>query len=361
MTHHYSQETIARRLAYGRRHRRAFVKAGLRSDGNPRAKRKPCGCLSGWCLKCCRRGNKRAIPSAEVQRMHRLYMTGISLSDVGRRFPQRNGKPRVHGEVQNIFRRRGMYVRPYRQHHARNVAGRFVADPPMKAAEINALIAGLRRVAVPGPLHREWRLWPLKRRAWFIKKVRVHLAKKTGKKFAPAGPHSANVRPFDYTTTEAREIVDRLNKGRNSRNKVANLKPSSQGMIYEGRLYFWAGECYWRQTHPYRGYLLLHREIYKQHRGPIPAGMTVIHLDGNKNNFNPANLGLRSMADCARQNAWHRRRDKFPGLAGRIADKSWTTRVRKQAARARSTTALLVQNFRTGRGRLLPVLREAGQ
>jgi hypothetical protein len=57
--------------------------------------------------------------------------------------------------------------------------------------------------------------------------------------------------------------------------------------------------------------------------------MTVIHADGNKNNFAAKNLVLRSMADCARMNAWHRHQEKHPGLARRIAVKSWITRGKK--------------------------------
>ena len=83
--------------------------------------------------------------------------------------------------------------------------------------------------------------------------------------------------------------------------------------------------------------------IYEEAHGRIPEKFTVIHKDGNKNNLLPENLALRSMAECARQNAWHRRREKFPGLAQRIADKAWDTKNRRQVVLQRGATAALLQ------------------
>jgi hypothetical protein len=225
-----------------------------------------------------------------------------------------------------------------------------VADPPKTAAEINRLISQLTRVSVLKPLHHEWRLWPMGRREWFIRKVRAHLVKTGKADFAPSESPSANVVPFDYWTPAAREIVERLNIDRDSRHKVASLKPSSQGMIYQGRLYFWAGDVYCYATKPYRGHVLLHHVVYEQHHGPVPDAHIVVHKDGNKNNFNSRNLAAMSMADNARRNQVFRRLKEDPdnprlkAIAAHVIERSHEGRRAAIARREKATMDFLIKN-----------------
>jgi hypothetical protein len=128
------------------------------------------------------------------------------------------------------------------------------------------------------------------------------------------------------------------------------LKPGSEGVIYQGVIYFWTDSAKGGDKGPtgYQAWKFpnrksLHRVIWQQTHGrPVPPKTHVFHIDGNKNNFEPENLGTRSMADCARMNAWHRRPEKHPGLAKRIGLAAWDTKNKKMLLRQRSNiTALL--------------------
>jgi len=305
------------------------------------------------------RGYKKGVDKAQVTAMYADYQAGMSLSKVGRKYRNITG-----GTVREIFMKRGLVVRGminrWEKHRAN---GCFEAMPPKTEKEITAMIAALTRLAVPAALKLDWRKWPMTRRAEFIRRARKHLAKNHGREFAPTTPHSSNVQPFDYTTPEARAIAERDNAGKNSQQCPTKLKPVSQGMIYKGVLYYWsAGTGYQSCMGPYDpavGRPQLHRFIYEEHFGPIPAGMTVIQKDGNKNNFSPRNIGLRSMADCARMNCWHRHRDKFPDMGRRIAEKAWITKNKQRTQIQRATTSALLQSHIKGRGLLSNLVEEA--
>ena len=97
-----------------------------------------------------------------------------------------------------------------------------------------------------------------------------------------------------------------MNAGRSSRTAAVAIRIGSQGVIYEGRLYFWSKSCGpayfigpWR---PGTGRPPLHHVIWEQHNGPVPAGHTVRHIDGNRNNLDPANLYLATKNDVCREN-----------------------------------------------------------
>jgi hypothetical protein len=151
------------------------------------------------------------------------------------------------------------------------------------------------------------------------------------------------------------KLAARMNRGRDSRNKVVSIRAASQGLIYQGRLFFWTPH---RACNEGVGYLaagqtdkvLLHHLIFTQHHGPIPAKHTVIFRDGNKNNFEPENLALRSQADCARMNQVFLRLRREPNnlklqAAGRrIAEALVKGRVDK----SRRKTAALLQSFNRG-------------
>ena len=322
-----------KRLA-GSRRRAAFVARGLRCDGKPRAKRKPCGCLAGSCLMCSK-GSKRILLNAEVKKMWADYAAGMTLSGVGRKY----GRDRK--TLNGIFERRGYKLRPVKTIPA---LGFGVKIPEPSAAEVRVMIAGLKHLTVPAPLKIHWRKWTMPRRRSFIKKLRVKFPSTR-----PTLPFSGNVEPFEYGSPRAHEIVARLNVGRTSQTKVAAMKLGSEGVIWNGQLFYWiknpqgSGDGYQRGGTPAQR-VFLHHVLWEEKHGPVPAGMTVIHLDGNKNNFDPRNLALRSMADCARMNAWHRHPEKHPGIAQRIARKSWETKGRKMKTEERAAMEFLIKN-----------------
>ncbi len=52
-------------------------------------------------------------------------------------------------------------------------------------------------------------------------------------------------------------------------------------------------------------FVLKHRLIWEQHHGPIPQGGVVVFVDGNKQNFDPANLQLISRTELIAGNSIH--------------------------------------------------------
>lgn len=303
-------------------------------------KAKPCGCIYGSCIKCVRPDNEGRWSAAEVAAMRADYESGMPAAAVERKHGV--GKKSLRG----IFEVRGIPWRKYTFPTARNIGGRFVSDEPKTAAEITAMIAALPYVKVPTALRQEWKRWPMEKRGEFIARAREQLRAK-GKKFAPTGPCSANVTPFDYATPAAWAIVNAANVGCTSQTAKMRLFPSSQGLIFEGELWFWAFDGYNRQKYGHdecggeRPFL--HRYLYERWHGPIPKGMTVIFKDGNKNNFTRANLALRSMADCARMNHWAKNPELVRGgIAKRIAVKSWLNRGKKMNAVSRAQVGALL-------------------
>jgi len=56
-------------------------------------------------------------------------------------------------------------------------------------------------------------------------------------------------------------------------------------------------------------WVYVHRMIWEQHYGPIPAGQNVCFKDGNKRNFDIDNLELVSDEDLGARNIYH---NKYP-------------------------------------------------
>lgn len=194
----------------------------------------------------------------------------------------------------------------------RDRCARFAADNRATPDQLEAIIArmvanprrgkGSSTIYIPAELRWEFRTWPMEKRAWFINTLRARL---NSPKDRPTTPFSSNVTPFDYTTPAAREIAVRINAGRDSRHAICKIDLASQGVIYNGELFFWAAKTgYQRRGHWKRGEgrPLLHRIIWREHNGPIPAKHIVCFRDGNRNNFDPENLGLMSMNENARRN-----------------------------------------------------------
>ena len=122
----------------------------------------------------------------------------------------------------------------------------------------------------------------------------------------PTTPFSSNVTPFDYACPVAQEIVRARNAGTDSRSARTKLDIRSQGVIFRGLLWFWnINFCGyylgipWTKEH---GRPALHRVLWEETHGPIPAGHVVSYIDKNPNNLDPANLYLRSRDTVCREN-----------------------------------------------------------
>lgn len=296
----------------------------------------PCTCERG-CLQCGRRGIDREL----VQAMHDEYwIDGLSLAAVGRK----HGKSGY--SVRELFARRGLAVRPQKPKAWRKKNGKcqFLPGKRHTPKEIAAIIQGMTKITLPEVLKAEWRHWSMPRRGEFIQAVREQVRPFNAR---PETPFSSNVVPFEYGTPAAIAVEARLNTGKNSQTKVIKIKPSSQGVIYQGKLWFWCGNNRgWGNYQssmgwsPENGRPQLNRTIWEAAHGrPVPDGQTVIHLDGNKNNLAPENLGLRSRAECAVLNSVQARLKRDPQnpalqvIARRRVQRARVTRRATQRAR----------------------------
>ena len=55
-----------------------------------------------------------------------------------------------------------------------------------------------------------------------------------------------------------------------------------------------------------RNYVAIHRLVWEQQNGPVPEGHIVVFIDGNRENFDPANLECISRAENMHRNSVHR-------------------------------------------------------
>jgi hypothetical protein len=235
-----------------------------------------------------------------VQKMHARYVAGATFTEIARDYDVRPSS------VRQAFVRRKLVLIP------RPNFGRFARTYKLKtAAQVAAILARQTRLIVPRELAYDWRHWSMSRRGAFLRKLR---AKLNDPRDAPRQPYSANVTPFDYASPEAREIIDQLNEGCNSREAGTKINLRSQGVIYEGKLWFWINEYgyIYRQPGPYLGpqsRLVLHRYLYEQTHGPLSAEV-VRFADGNPNNLDPSNLIVASRDDVCRENQAEKLRQK---------------------------------------------------
>lgn len=238
----------------------------------------------------------RRWPADQVAAMHADHLAGMGLSEIERKYGR--GRKTVRG----VFKHRGLQIIE-RKNNPRLSNGCFPPLVPKTEAEIQALIEAATKIEVPADLRSEWRKWPLTRKADFLHRLRAHLRLPNER---PALPFSSNLRPFDYGSQEAWDIVNAGNAGLTSRSAAFNLKLPSQGVIHQGLLYFWVPGTriyqrgipwtpeHWRPS--------LHRVIWEQEHGPVPPGMCVCTRDGNPNNLDPSNLELRTKNDVCRVN-----------------------------------------------------------
>lgn len=330
-----------RRLEQGRARQRAFVAAGLRTDGKPRIGKKPCGCLHGCCLECRPKNHSGYYTDAEVQTFLKAYNSGLTQAAVERQF----GLP-VKG-LKNVLQRRGFQLRPPTKVPR---LGFGVRLPEPTEAEIQAAISKLRFVNVPPELKTQWKRWSMVKRQEFIQRIRATLQLKTDR---PTATFSSNVTPWEYGTPEAMAIARKLNAGRTSQTKVVAIRASSQGVIWQGILWFWTAK---HDGTPYgyqggRPRRLLNRVIWEHTHGrPVPEKHIVSYQDGNMNNLAPENLQLISMADNARRNSVPARLQHDPHNPELLAkmklrgERTSITRARNATRSARAGIAALLQN-----------------
>ena len=242
-------------------------------------------------------GRARSLSDALTAAMHADHLSGQKYREIESRY----GRPK--GSVRSLFVTRGLPIQRRQGTVRRAADGTYQPLVPKSPAEIEALIQAARKLAVPGELKSEWRMWSLARRARFIARLRQRLASPNDR---PEKPFSANVTPFDYGTREAWEIVKAMNAGKDSRTAAAKMDLRSQGVIHEGKLWFWStsarGYFSGGAWTPERGRPSLHRMLYEREHGPVTAGMVVRFADGNPNNLTPANLVLLHKNDIMREN-----------------------------------------------------------
>lgn len=153
----------------------------------------------------------------------------------------------------------------------------------------------------------------------------------------PTGKFSANVKPFKYGDELHHQIYGRLNRAGSSRKARVKTHRDSTGVIWNGLPF------YWNQRGNYRGGAVgqrkpLHWHVWEHANGrPVPTQPrhVVVFLDGNKHNFDPANLALRTRGEIAAKNQRH-----IPAATRASArTRGWTRFARK------TVSALLSQNF----------------
>jgi hypothetical protein len=244
---------------------------------------------------------RRARLDGIARRAHVDYERPMALRAVARKYDMDASTLRA------VFRRNKLRIRPFKK-VPRQANGSPIRYVPFTLRELDRLIARASRILIPAELKYEWRHWSLKRRGWFIARMRKRL-RLPGER--PETPFSANIEPFAYGSPRAHELARRTNAGCDSRTKRVQIHLNSQGVIYKGRLYFWVRDHASRKTGAYyigpwrpdTGRPALHRIIWEETNGrPVPARHVVRFADGNRNNLAPSNLVLATRNDLAREN-----------------------------------------------------------
>lgn len=239
---------------------------------------------------------RRAHLDGVVAQMHAEYEAGATLNGLARKYGG------TRGRIAGLFQVRGLAIRPYETTAAHDPrTGQILPGKVHTWAEVEEIVSKETRLRVPPELKREWRKWPMEKRGQYIALVRERLQLPS----RPSGPFSENVTPFDYTTAAAREIMDRKNAGLNSRDAVCKIDVCSQGVIYDGELWFWSAKAGYQlgvRWTPEHGRPSLHHVIWEEENGPVPDGFVVRMKDGNPNNLTTLNMWLASRDTVCREN-----------------------------------------------------------
>jgi len=178
----------------------------------------------------------------------------------------------------------------------------MMPDPQRTPAQLERIINQATGIKIPSELLVEWRKWTLEKRAWFISRLRARIQTRADR---PTTPFSSNVVPFEYGTPAAWKIMEEMNRGIGSREWKVKINLTSQGVIYQDRLWFWTfkfGYCsgQWRPSGPRA---VLHHRIWEEHTGSrVPAGSVLRFIDGNQNNLIFENLRLEIRNELLRGN-----------------------------------------------------------
>lgn len=223
--------------------------------------------------------------------MHRQHLAGANLRQLELKCGYKDAN------IKKAFERLGLEVRldPTLGYFPKTLVR-------LTKPQLRELMRRQSRICVPKEIHTEWREWPMKKRAWWIKELRRLLKSPTDR---PESPFSANVEPFDYSTPNARELLMAKNGGKSSHQAGCKIKVGSQGVIWNNELWFWTHNTGYVCGLPWtkeRGRPLLTRAIYEQAHGPVPSGHVIRLRDGNPNNLDPSNLVLASRNSVAREN-----------------------------------------------------------
>ncbi len=263
-----------------------------------------------------RKGGPKSYPREWIEALYADYLLcGEVVAHVASRWRRAPGSVATLLEVHGL-RKKSPELSEQIKRRQRDAGGKMMADQHASPAELEAIIQrevqrargplgkGTARMRIPPELGWEFKTWTMDKRGWFITRLRAEIKSPNDR---PETPFSSNVTPFDYTTPAAREIMARLNAGLNSREAVCKINLCSQGVIYEGALYFWAGAntgyCKQGKWTPENGRPQLNRVIWEKTNGrKVPPKHVVFYRDGNMNNLDPDNLGLMSMNENARRN-----------------------------------------------------------
>lgn len=241
----------------------------------------------------------KRIPAALVEAMYADYQSRMTLADVDRKYGLSKGSSRC------IFSNRRLALRmDFIATKTRRPDGSFAPLVPKTEEEIESLIQSATKISVPPALALEWRKWSMARRGDFIVRLRARLRDPNDR---PELPFSANVVPFDYTSEAAWKIVNDRNAETSSRYWASKLDIRSQGVIWDGRLWFWS-----RRVNTYIegvrwttevGRPLLHRVIFEETHGVTLTIDDIVRIvDGNPNNLEPSNLILADRNEVCREN-----------------------------------------------------------
>ncbi len=154
----------------------------------------------------------------------------------------------------------------------------------------------------------------------------------------PTSPLSANVKSFRFGDRLHRQVANRLNVRGHSRNARVKTHRDSRGVIWKGLPFYWSSKGHYRggshgQRRP------LQWLVWEDATGQtIPRGHVVVFLDGNKHNFEPANLALRTKREIGVTNARTGHKKLTQERRSEIAGRRW-------ARRSRALTSLLLDKF----------------
>ena len=150
----------------------------------------------------------------------------------------------------------------------------------------------------------------------------------------PTTPFSANVTPFTFRDETVLALAEKVNVFGHSRKAIVKPKRASQGLIWNGRTFYWCKKGFYRGGR--NGIRRTLQQAVWEHANNrmMPAAHVVTFKDGNRNNFAPKNLALKSKAEIGTAN------QRFLSYEVRAQIRAkWACKVSK------SKTALLLNNF----------------